>query len=235
MLMGTNFADGKGNVTAFVSYRHADPVKSNQRDYGACQLSPIQDAHNNVVGVACGGSSNSNFFKPVTGPTQVLRTACTGTASSLGEQSRRRPRPSTTVRHDISLTREDNRYNAALMAHAEVTESFQPYAEFFFMDDKTQQQAAPAALFQNANPLDPTGAGDYYINCSNPLLSVQQQAILCTPAQVAADKANPGSATAQVIIGRRNIEGGARYTEFRAHQLSHRVRREGRFRGRMEL
>jgi iron complex outermembrane receptor protein len=115
---------------------------------------------------------------------------------------------------DISLTREDSRYNAAIMAHEEITSVFQPYAEFFFMDDKTRQQASPAALFQNANPLDPTGAGDYYINCSNPLLSTQQQAILCTPAQIAADKANPGSATAQVNIGRRNIEGGARYTDF---------------------
>src|SRR5579872_5849471 len=28
LLMGTNFADGKGNVTAFMSYRHADPVAS---------------------------------------------------------------------------------------------------------------------------------------------------------------------------------------------------------------
>ena len=45
MLMGTNFADGKGNVTAYLSYRHADPIQSSQRDYGACQLDPIQDAH----------------------------------------------------------------------------------------------------------------------------------------------------------------------------------------------
>ena len=115
---------------------------------------------------------------------------------------------------DISLTREDDRYNAAIMAHEEITGFFQPYAEFFFMDDKTRQQVAPAALFKNGNPLDPTGAGDYYINCSNPLLSTQQQAILCTPAQIAADNANPGSATAQVNIGRRNIEGGARYIDF---------------------
>src|SRR6202795_4519149 len=58
MLMGTNFADGNGNVTAYLSYRHADPVESSQRDYGACQLNPIQDEHHDVTGVACGGSSN---------------------------------------------------------------------------------------------------------------------------------------------------------------------------------
>ena len=112
------------------------------------------------------------------------------------------------------MTREDDRYNAAFMAHEDINDWFQPYTEFFFMDDKTHEQVAPAALFKDSNPLDPTGAGDYYVNCSNPLLSAQQQGILCTPAQIAADTANPGAATAQVRIGRRNIEGGDRFIDF---------------------
>jgi outer membrane receptor protein involved in Fe transport len=214
MLMGTNFADGQGNVTAYLSYRHADPVQSNKRDYGACQLTPIQDANHNVSGVACGGSSNSNYFAPVTG-------ANAGTAYSVYGHSfvpwgsvATSPPAIFNGQGDISLTREDDRYNAAIMAHEKISDYFQPYAEFFFMDDKTHQQIAPAALFENANPLDPTGAGDYSINCSNPLLSAQQQAILCTPARIAADQSNPGSATALVNIGRRNIEGGARFTDF---------------------
>src|SRR6266404_235918 len=68
VLMGTNFADNKGNITAYLSYRHADPVTSSQRDFGGCQLNPVTDAANNVTGVACGGSSNSNWFQPLTGP-----------------------------------------------------------------------------------------------------------------------------------------------------------------------
>ncbi len=214
VLMGANFADGEGNVTAYLSYRRADPIQSSQRDYGACQLDPIQDAQHNVTGVACGGSNNSNLFMPVTGPDAGLALSVSGHNFVPWGTIASTPPAIYNGQRDISLTREDGRYNAAIMAHEEITGFFQPYAEFFFMDDKTRQQASPAALFQNANPLDPTGAGDYYINCSNPLLSTQQQAILCTPAQVAADRANPGSATAQVNIGRRNIEGGARYTDF---------------------
>ena len=214
MLMGANFADGEGNVTAYLSYRHADPIQSSQRDYGACQLNPIQDAQHNVIGVACGGSTNSNLFMPVTGPDAGTSYSVSGHSFVPWGTVASTPPAIYNDQHDISLTREDSRYNAAIMAHDEITGFFQPYAEFFFMDDKTRQQVSPAALFQNANPLDPTGAGDYYINCSNPLLSTQQQAILCTPAQIAADKANPGSAAAQVNIGRRNIEGGARYTDF---------------------
>jgi iron complex outermembrane receptor protein len=214
LLMGTNFADGEGNITAYLSYRHADPVESSQRDYGACQLDPIQDTHHNVTGIACGGSSNSNFFEPMAGPNAGTAYSVYGHGFVPWNTIATTPPASYNSQSYISLTREDDRYNAAVMAHQEITTYFQPYAEFFFMDDKTHQQVAPAALFQNANPLDPTGAGDYYINCSNPLLSVQQQGILCTPAQIAADAAHPGSATVQVSIGRRNIEGGARYTDF---------------------
>ncbi len=214
MLMGTHFADGKGNVTAYLSYRHAAPIESSRRDYGACQLNPIQDANHDVIGAACGGSSNSNYFKPVTGPDAGTAYSVYGHSFIPWGTVATTPPATYNGQSGISLTREDDRYNAAIMAHEQITDYFQPYAEFFFMNDKTHQQVAPAALFQNANPLDPTGAGNYYINCSNPLLSAQQQANLCTPAQIAADKSNPGSATAQVNIGRRNIEGGARHTDF---------------------
>ena len=217
MLMGTNFADGKGNVTAYLSYRHADPVESSQRDYGACQLGvpfPPTDSNGNIIGTVCGGSSNSNWFQPTAGPNAG------NVYSVYGHSFVPRGSVATTPPADynsqafISMTRENDRYNAALMAHEEITDAFQPYAEFFFMDDKTHQQTAPAALFKDSDPLDPTGAGDYYVNCSNPLLSAQQQGVLCTPAQIAADAAKPGSATVQVRIGRRNIEGGDRFVDF---------------------
>jgi hypothetical protein len=68
-------------------------------------------------------------------------------------------------------------------------------------------------------PIRPNG--NFNVNCSNPLLSAQQAAIICTPAQIAADQANPGSASANVNIGRRNVEGGDRisfweHTNYRA-------------------
>ncbi len=214
MLMGTNFADGDGNVTAYLSYRHADPVASSQRDFGACQLFPTFDNGGNVNGVACGGSSNSNWFQPTGGPNAGTVYSVSGNSFAPRGSVATTPPAVYNSQQFIFMTREDDRYNAAFMAHEKITDYFQPYAEFFFMDDKTHQQVAPAALFKDSNPLDPTGAGDYYVNCSNPLLSVQQQGTLCTPAQIAADTANPGSATMQVRIGRRNIEGGDRFIDF---------------------
>jgi iron complex outermembrane receptor protein len=214
MLMGTNFADGKGNITAYLSYRHADPVESNQRDYGACQLFPIGDANNNVHGITCGGSSNSNWFEPTAGPNSGNAYSVSGHGFVPNGSVATTPPAVYNSQGFISMTREDDRYNAAFMAHQEIDPAFQPYAEFFFMDDKSHNQTAPAALFKDSNPLDPTGAGDYFVNCSNPFLSAQERGILCTPAQVAADTASPGSATVKVRIGRRNIEGGDRFTDY---------------------
>ena len=74
LLMGTNFADGNGNVTAYLSYRHADPVASSQRDFGACQLVPTPTMRTAMSPAsACGGSSNSNWFQADTGPNAGYR------------------------------------------------------------------------------------------------------------------------------------------------------------------
>jgi iron complex outermembrane recepter protein len=214
MLMGTNFADGNGNVTAYLSYRHADPVFASQRDFGGCQLFPTFDNAGNVNGVVCDGSSNSNWFQPTTGANAGTVYSVSGHSFVPNGSVATTPPAVYNSQPFITMTREDDRYNAAFMAHDDINDYFKPYAEFFFMNDQTHQQVAPAALFKDSNPLDPTGAGDYYINCSNPLLSAQQRGILCTPAQIAADTANPGSATVQLRIGRRNVEGGDRFTDF---------------------
>jgi outer membrane receptor protein involved in Fe transport len=232
MLMGTNFADGKGNVTAYLSYRHADPVASSQRDFGGCQLgvpAPPSDSNGNIIGTKCGGSSNSNWFQPLTGPNAHTKYSVYGNGFVPYGSVLTTPPAQFNSQQYIYMTREDDRYNAAFMAHDEVTDYFQPYAEFFYMDDKTHQQIAPSALFKDSNPLDPFGTTQYPVNCDNPLLSAQQRSALCSPAQILYTTQNPGQACiyntaangavtspncADVRIGRRNVEGGGRFSDF---------------------
>ncbi|MDP9091328.1 MAG: TonB-dependent receptor [Pseudomonadota bacterium] len=224
VLMGTNFADGKGNVTAFLSYRHADPVASSDRDFGSCQLNPVRDAAKDVTGTICGGSSQSNSFRPTSGPNKGNTYSVFGTSFVPRGSVLTTPPASFNSQPYIYMTREDDRYNAAVLAHSVINDYVQPYAEFYFMDDKTHQQIAPAALFKGANPLDPL-TGNYNVNCNNPLLSAQQQSILCSPAQIAAAIAAPSAGCtisagalsancSNVEIGRRNIEGGGRFSDF---------------------
>lgn len=225
MLMGTNFDDDKGNMTAFFGYRHQTAVPSSDRDYGGCELNNLlTDAAGTIKGVACGGSSNSNYFQPFTGPNMNTIYSVNGTQLVPRGSIATTPPASFNSQPYIDITRNDDRYNAAFMGHEEITDYFVPYAEFYFMDDRTHTFVAPAALFRSANPTDPFGANAYAVNCDNPLLSGQEAGILCSPAQLAYVAANPGlpcTVTAGVSlncasldIGRRNIEGGGRFFDY---------------------
>ncbi|HVO45842.1 MAG TPA: TonB-dependent receptor [Steroidobacteraceae bacterium] len=230
LIMGTNFADNRGNITAYLSYRHADPVASSQRDFGGCGLDPVKDSAGNIVNVACGGSANSNLFEPLTGPQANTIYSVHGTSFVPIGSVPTTPPAAFNSQPYIYMTREDDRYNAAVLAHETLYDEVQPYAEFYYMDDRTHQQVAPSALFADSNPLDPFGTGNYPVNCDNPLLSGQQAGILCTPTQLSYVASNPGQGCiystdpttgavtspncADVRIGRRNIEGGGRQSDY---------------------
>ncbi len=202
LLMGTNFADGNGNVTAYLGYLNAEPVTSGARDFGACQLNPNATFSNFM----CGGSSSSNLF---TSPLNGLNYTVVGNQFLPWPQAGSTPPAEFNSQSFIYMSRGDERYTAGFLAHLDLNQYVKPYAEFGYMNDKTQISVAPSGLFQG-NPTDPRGNGNFNVNCSNPLLSAQEASIICTPAQIAADHANPGSASANVNIGRRNIEGGGR-------------------------
>jgi iron complex outermembrane receptor protein len=207
--LGSNIADGKGNVTAYLGYLRADPVPSGNRDFGVCQLNGTSDASGNYSGAHCFGSGNSNYFGvngvaySVSGNQFVPRGSVPTTPPAIFNSQ-----------PYIYTGRDDLRYNAGFLAHVDLNDHFKPYAEFSYMNDRTNQKIAPSALFRQSNPLDPTGNNSYNVNCSNPLLSTQQALLLCTQAQIDADRLAPGSVTANVDIGRRNIEGGARESYF---------------------
>ncbi|MBS0367013.1 MAG: TonB-dependent receptor [Proteobacteria bacterium] len=230
VLMGTNFADNKGNITAYMSYRQADPVRSSERDFGACQINPILDAGGNAVGLHCHGSINSNWFEPITGPNAGTTYSVSGNGFIPFGSAPTTPPAVFNSQPYIFMTRQDERYNAAVLAHEDLFDSLKPYGEFYFMDDRTHQEPAPSALFLDSNPNDPFGSGNYPVNCDNPFLSGAQASIMCSPAQLAYVAANPGQPCAystdpvthavtspncvDMRIGRRNIEGGARQSDY---------------------
>ncbi len=214
VVMGTNFADGAGNVTAYFTYSHFDPVTGADRDIGQCQLTETGDANGNVNGSTCIGSSNANRFTPSSGPNAGTRYAMSGSSfipwtgtngtTAIPELFNSQP--------FIYIQREDDRYLAGFQAHDDLTDYIKPYMSFSFMNDKTTQFVAPAAAFTTGNP---NTGGPYFINCGNPFLSAQESGILgCSPAQIAA--ANQGDPANQVAItlGRRNVEGGPRSSNY---------------------
>jgi iron complex outermembrane receptor protein len=212
VLAGANFDDGEGNVTGYFIYHNQDAVPGAARDFSDCQAVSA-NAFAGVptqTGTICLGSFNSNVF--VTDGGGGFPYSVVGHQFVPFPAAGSSPPPRFSAAAYEYAQRQDTRYQAGLSAHLSVNESVKPYLEFGFMNDRTVTQIAPSGLFQGSDTLSSTGT--YFVNCSNPLLSAQQAATICTPGQIAADRADPGSASADLDIGRRNIEGGGRGSDY---------------------
>ena len=206
VLAGTAFPDDRGQITGYFIYHAQNAVHGSDRDFSNCAAFSTNSLTGvpTQPGITCFGSRNSNQF-----------VANAGVYAVVGSQFVPWPAagsmPPAIFNYTPYLTtqRQDTRYQAGLLAHFDFNPFARPYFEFAYMDDNALAELAPSGLFEANNYT--TADGAYLVNCSNPLLSAEEAAILCTPAQIAADKAHPGSANADVDIGRRNIEGGGRF------------------------
>jgi outer membrane receptor protein involved in Fe transport len=213
VLAGTAFDSGAGQLTGYFNYDSQDPVQGSARDFTACPLISLnQDT--GIPGdntLLCQGStSSSNFFLPVAGAQNAY--SVVGNRFVAFPAAGAVPPSYFNFADGYYSQRADERYLAGFLGHLELNPAMRPFAEFNFMDDRTREALSPSGLFYANNTL--TADGSYAINCSNPFLSSQEATILCTPAQIAADRQQPGSESASVWIGRRNIEGGDREVSF---------------------
>ena len=197
--IGANSPDGKGNVTAWMSYRHQDPVLQGDRDYSSCQLSSF------LTTPHCTGSSNSNlFFDENSGALYSV----VGAAGSNIFVPRGTDQPTTPPTHFNAnpyeyLSRGDERYQGGFFAHYQAAPWADVYSDFSFMDDRTHINIAPSALFQQT----------FLVNCNIPELSDQQVAgLFCADPTGTENVGRDGVAT--LSIGRRDIEGGPRMYSF---------------------
>jgi len=186
LIIGGNIEGGRGNVTAYATYRKIDPVLQSARDYSSCALD------NDATG--CFGSSTipqgrftdfgaaNGFDYIVAGNEFVDRQGETFNYGPLNYYQR-----------------PDKRYTFGAFAHYDVNEHVEAYSELMFMDDRTLSQIAPSGNFFATNSLP----------CSNAFLSAQQFDALCTAQGLTA------ADDAVVYIGRRNVEGGNRQQDLR--------------------
>jgi outer membrane receptor protein involved in Fe transport len=202
LLMGMNSADGRGNITGYLNYRQADPIRQGARDYSACQLNV--DIEGGVATPFCAGSANSNLF---TVASTGVDYAVVGSQFLPWPAENMNPPAFFNSNQFAYLSRGNERYIGGFLGHYQIAEFAEPYAEFSFMNDRTDVEIAPSGIFYQSNPLTPTGG--MLVNCDNPLLSAQQRGVMgCTAADVAS------GASKDLWIGRRNTEGGGRVSEY---------------------
>jgi outer membrane receptor protein involved in Fe transport len=225
LIMGTNSSDGKGNIEAYFTYRDADPVTQGSRDFSGCELHVQPSATNpNLWNTPfCDGSPNSNLVAPLFNPNVTCNVGVdcltvVGHSLLAWPQAGSSPPALFNSEPYEYLTTQDTRYNAGFFSHYDLNDYVKPFLDFSFMRDVTTSDIGPSAAFLGGNPGDPTGNGGLLINCTptNPLLSAQQNAVLCgNPANgLAVYPSANGDTAVDIYLGRRNIEGGPRTTDY---------------------
>jgi iron complex outermembrane recepter protein len=188
LILGGNLDGGRGNITAYGTYREIDPVLQGNRDYSACANSVTDTG-----ALSCGGSATNgsgSFYFSNDGFNALYHVEGNEFVPGLG------------TRHNFAAPsyyqRPDERYTIGAFARYDITDQIELYSELMFMDNRSVAQFAESGIFFST-------ISD--VNCDNPLLSGQQRATVgCTGA--------PGE-TFQTIFGRRNVEGGPRQGDMR--------------------
>ncbi|HEY3639224.1 MAG TPA: TonB-dependent receptor [Rhizomicrobium sp.] len=184
LLMGTNTANDKGNITAYLSYRNSQPVVESTRDYSECTIASLNTTTGSTStgpfqSSVCSGSSNYNRFLS-------LDNAYGGYNADYFVQGKNPggnfvPYTGAANQHFNYgglnyLQRSDTRYTAGFFAHYQENKQLDIYSSFMFSDDYTVAQLAQSGLFLGAanGP-----SGSVYVNCSNPYLTSLENYDLC--------------------------------------------------------
>lgn len=197
LTVGVGTDDGRGNMTAYGTYRRNDAILQAEYDYSSCSLNPATGAS-----FACGGSGTSFPGRFTDFATFNFSIDPAGAGNTF--------RPFSGARDNYNFgplnyyQRPDERYTMGVMGHYELNDKFDAYVQLMYADNRTVAQIAPSGSFFNNGT----------INCDNPFLSASQAtAIGCSAANIA-----NGDDTA-LYIGRRNVEGGGRQYDFHSTSL----------------
>ena len=202
MLLGGNFANGKGNATVFFNYKKEDALLQSERDFTSCSAGNATRSTTSVTngitlpaGFRCGGSSTSF-------PGRFIVAA--GNRTVADADGNVRPFVAANDQYNFGplnyFQRPSERYGFNASANYDLFDNAKLYSEFSFHDDRTVAQIAPSGLFGY------DASGNNAIKCDNPFLSASWRTALgCTGT----------TGTADALIFRRNVEGGGRQDDIR--------------------
>lgn len=188
IIMGVNAPDGRGNLTAYAGYRKNNKILGRDRDYSACSLGGESAGR-----FVCGGSSTN-----ATGRFNSLENDANLTVASGGGFRDYTGDDAYNFGPLNHYQRPDERYTLGAYGTYKVNDKIEAFTSLSFSDYSTVAQIAPSGVFFGGGT---SANGGYNISCDNPLLSgAQATALGCAP----------GVDTVEVLIGRRNVEGGGR-------------------------
>jgi outer membrane receptor protein involved in Fe transport len=223
-VFGTDFADGRGHITAYAGYRKLSAVLQADRDYSACTSQVLSD--NSLI---CGGSATNQTGTIILGNGDLVQI----NGADRGITAYNAPFNFAPFNY---YQRPGERYTFGAFAEYEINEAIQPYLEVMFMDDVTVAQIAPSGNFGNTGTVNCGSPENPADGTANPLLGQGQLDVICADANLvrpADDPTTPedesdappiqffdsvtGAAyvRGQATILRRNVEGGPRQDNLR--------------------
>jgi iron complex outermembrane recepter protein len=200
VLMGSNFADNKGNATFYLTYDQTAPVLEAKYDYSACVLGAT-----GAGGLACSGSGTSAKTGSLGKAGGYFQAYGSGGGAALftntvdANTGAFRPFTGADAYNFGPLNffqRPNERWTGGSFINYEINEHLTAYGELMMARNTTDAQIAASGDFFTKTP----------IPCTDPLLTAAEAAAICAAAGA---QGNPGGA-ANLYIGRRNIEGGGR-------------------------
>src|SRR5580704_11341542 len=203
ILAGANFADGKGNATAYFTYLNSEAAVGYQFDHAGCTL--IGGATPNTP-IVCGGSGTSGHghvleLGQVGGKTKTIIDDSFDQTTGV-----MRPFNGSDLYNYGALSyfqRPEERYTAGAFLHYDVNDYASVYMQTMFARNTSTAQYGPSGDFYGAST----------IQCNDPLLTAQELSVLCSPATLTQNHAqfpNTPANSFTTYIARRNIEGGGR-------------------------
>jgi iron complex outermembrane recepter protein len=209
ILVGSNFADNKGNATAYITYDNQGATLQKSFDYSACSLTVSNGK------LACGGSETSAkngaggaFFGTGTNGVPFLFNTVDGTTN----QFRAFQEPGDLYNYGPLNYYEvpNERWTGGAFLNYELNSHATFYANIMYMRNSQQAQIAPSGDFGQPS----------FIPCADPLLNSSEKAVVCNPTYQAA-QGNPYETYngtnypgLNLYVARRNVEGGPRILTF---------------------
>jgi iron complex outermembrane recepter protein len=210
ILMGSNFADNKGNATFYLTYDRTAAVLEAKYDYAACVLDATAAGR-----LACGGSpvtarpgpngAAGGYFQAYGGNGKALFTNTVDANTGAF-------RPYSTAQDSYNFgplnfyQRPNERWTGGSFLTYQINDHLTAYGELMMARNTTDAQIAGSGDFETTTA----------IPCANPLLTAAETAAVCA---AALSQNGVAGGTANMYIGRRNIEGGGRVLDVTSNQI----------------
>jgi iron complex outermembrane recepter protein len=214
LAIGSELADGRGNIVAYAGIRSETKITQDKYDYSICTLNPSGLNTGGVTDFACGGSGTpaNTRIGGISAANAALAGLPTGPGISYTLTGANTVIPYVGLRDAFNFApanyfrRPSTRYSAGVFADYEISEAFNPYLDVMFMDYSTDAQIAPSGAF----------FGNRTVNCDNPFINAGGNITLGRAICGAA----LGTATnATFLLGKRNVEGGNRFNDIGFNQF----------------